>query len=403
MNDSLHLRLLAVPDSDLVPPPVEPRFAALVALGVVDFARSPDGAARFAEMAALGGFDEKEIGRLDRLAHAVLHVLNEMAAAPHDETPVVVPPELDAACKSRRDQLAALLRRHAGDDGRVQRRLAQVADATSVFELALDLRALARLAASIGPTLAPDAAYDPAWVTDARSLASCLEAAVFAHDPPALAQARAALHRAWALFEPAYERIVELGRELFPGPESEGVFPALEAIAALRRARRRSSARLRVAPELASPPISQREPWVPPTEARGAEAGSGGVAPHRDAAPAPSDLPPDSFRRPPVEVELSFASDSNLYLGFTELLAEGGVFVATYALLPIGKRLRLTLSLPNRADPLAVTGVVRWVRPPRVDDELPPGMGVQFVDLSTDAAAALHAFATRRAPLFFDD
>jgi len=114
--------------------------------------------------------------------------------------------------------------------------------------------------------------------------------------------------------------------------------------------------------------------------------------------------PPDarSHRRLCLELEVSLESDSNFYMGLTENLSDGGIFVATHAIQPIGTVVALTLRLPTRAKPLTLGGRVRWVREFVDGLEGLPGMGIEFVTISEENARAIREFLVARTPLFFD-
>jgi len=110
-----------------------------------------------------------------------------------------------------------------------------------------------------------------------------------------------------------------------------------------------------------------------------------------------------SSSRIPVQTQVDLSSDSNVFTGFSTNLSEGGVFVATVNLLPVGTAVDLTFSLPGKVR-ITVQGEVRWTR--EVDDRAPdvfPGVGVRFVDLSPEAAQALHRFVADREPLFYPE
>jgi len=107
--------------------------------------------------------------------------------------------------------------------------------------------------------------------------------------------------------------------------------------------------------------------------------------------------------RIPLQTQVDLSSDSNVFTGFSTNLSEGGVFVATLNLLPVGTAVDLTFSLPGKVR-ISVQGEVRWTR--EVDDRMPdvfPGVGVRFVDLTPEAAKALHRFVGEREPLFYPD
>lgn len=106
--------------------------------------------------------------------------------------------------------------------------------------------------------------------------------------------------------------------------------------------------------------------------------------------------------RASLAVEVTLAGDHNFFVGFSENVSEGGLFVATHSVREAGSRIALEFTLPGRDEPLHVFGVVRWVRVYNPDSDTPPGLGIQFVDLDDVVAAEIRAFVTQRAPIFFD-
>src|SRR5438552_14188803 len=95
-------------------------------------------------------------------------------------------------------------------------------------------------------------------------------------------------------------------------------------------------------------------------------------------------------------------SESNFFLGFTENLSEGGVFVATHALSDIGSSVDLVIALADER-PIRANGTVQWVRADSEANSTVPGMGFRFDDLSASDARRIAEFIWTRAPLFFDD
>ena len=108
------------------------------------------------------------------------------------------------------------------------------------------------------------------------------------------------------------------------------------------------------------------------------------------------------YRRLALELEVSLQSDSNFYMGLTENLSNGGIFVATHVVNPIGTVVALVLRLPTRKTPLHLAGRVRWVREFSEALEAPPGMGIEFEGISEDDSRAIGEFLTTRTPLFFE-
>jgi uncharacterized protein (TIGR02266 family) len=120
------------------------------------------------------------------------------------------------------------------------------------------------------------------------------------------------------------------------------------------------------------------------------------------AQPSPNPAERRTAPRVGLCVEVGMQTDSNFYTGFTEDISEGGLFVATYKLLPAGSEIALTLTLPDGAE-FRVTAVVRWVRDPRdPNSDMRPGMGVQFVNLEPQDHETIRTFIKMRDPMFFE-
>ena len=110
------------------------------------------------------------------------------------------------------------------------------------------------------------------------------------------------------------------------------------------------------------------------------------------------------YRRHAVEVEVSLTSESNFYMGFTENVSEGGIFVATYDFAPMGADVEFDLRLPGMADPVTCRGEVRWIREfnPAAQDVM-PGMGIEFKNISRKTEAVIKHFVRSRDALFYDE
>lgn len=102
-----------------------------------------------------------------------------------------------------------------------------------------------------------------------------------------------------------------------------------------------------------------------------------------------------------MQAAVDFSSDNNFFNGFSANISDGGLFVATVDLQPLGTEVDLSFSLPS-GQRIDAKGVVRWVR--EVNDQLPdafPGIGIQFKHLAPEAEAAIHHFLAEREPLFY--
>lgn len=107
-------------------------------------------------------------------------------------------------------------------------------------------------------------------------------------------------------------------------------------------------------------------------------------------------------RRVQLDVDIGWASETNFYVGFAEDVGRGGIFVATYDVLPAGTRVSISLVLPGGYQ-LSTDGRVTWTRAPKPDDdETQPGMGIAFEQLTDRDRVELEAFCAQRPPLFFD-
>ena len=104
-----------------------------------------------------------------------------------------------------------------------------------------------------------------------------------------------------------------------------------------------------------------------------------------------------------LDIELSMESEHNFYAGLAENLSASGIFVATHALRPVGHRVELELRLPGSEEPLPLTGEVRWVRQYSETSDVPPGMGLSFVNVRADVLEQIQRFVRNRSPLFFDE
>lgn len=106
-----------------------------------------------------------------------------------------------------------------------------------------------------------------------------------------------------------------------------------------------------------------------------------------------------SFPRHPLEVDIGFFSESNFYSGLTQDISEGGLFVATHQLLPVGTHVSVTFTLPGVRE-IQADGVVTWVREPL---EGRPGMGIRFAQLRSEDQATIHRFIQKRPPLYHEE
>ena len=95
-----------------------------------------------------------------------------------------------------------------------------------------------------------------------------------------------------------------------------------------------------------------------------------------------------------LEVKVHAAGASGTHSGSTINISAGGVFVATEKPVPVGDQLKLELTLPDTNESVSLDSKVRWVRRRRVAGrrDRPAGMGLQFVNLTTETSSIIGSF-----------
>ena len=136
---------------------------------------------------------------------------------------------------------------------------------------------------------------------------------------------------------------------------------------------------------------------------------AGGVpAPSIPAARTPSAAPrvsaaPNAGPREDVEANIGATTESNFYVGFSGEIAEGGVFLSTYEVLPPGTPVSLLVTLPGNFE-FKANGFVRFVRDPfDLNSDSEPGIGIQFESLGQQPRELVLRFIRKRPPMFYDD
>jgi uncharacterized protein (TIGR02266 family) len=97
-----------------------------------------------------------------------------------------------------------------------------------------------------------------------------------------------------------------------------------------------------------------------------------------------------------VDLELTLQSESTIWIGQLENVSDGGVFVASKELKPIGTEVEVTLKLPGNLLPIWAVGVVCWIRDTSGKDDTPLGMGIQFRLIADDALRRIRDFVRER-------
>lgn len=124
-------------------------------------------------------------------------------------------------------------------------------------------------------------------------------------------------------------------------------------------------------------------------------------------APVPTSLlppppPKPTGERTRIEANLGATTQSNFYVGLSGEIAHGGVFLATYEMLPKNTSVSMLVTLPGGFE-FECDGYVRFLRDPLdFTSESAPGIGIQFEDLSADARRLVLRFIRNRPPIFYD-
>jgi uncharacterized protein (TIGR02266 family) len=109
------------------------------------------------------------------------------------------------------------------------------------------------------------------------------------------------------------------------------------------------------------------------------------------------------YERLDLEVEVDMVSDHNFFTGFSCNVSEGGIFVATHRLREVGACVEVTFTLPGDDTPIVARTEVKWVRVHNEASNVPPGMGLMFIDIAPESIARIAAFLRVREALFYED
>ncbi len=117
--------------------------------------------------------------------------------------------------------------------------------------------------------------------------------------------------------------------------------------------------------------------------------------------PAPQERRATPRKR--IEVEIGLQTETNFFVGFSGDISEGGIFVTTVTILPIGTSVTCSFAFPGGIE-VEAEGDVAWTREGYAfDSDLRAGMGIRFTKLSDEALAAIKEFTSIREPIFYDE
>jgi uncharacterized protein (TIGR02266 family) len=404
-----HLRLRLPDVAASMPPHVDPHTLAVHGLLAADRLAQADVFPRVQALGNAGVCDAAHVEELRAAARSLLHALSQWGEAGDRRSSHLASTE---ASRLRQRGIEAL-EQLDGDDARLWLDVFRLP--SGEVDLVFDLRCIARLYEEHADVLRGrlDTAAE---AQAARRAADALERSLWGER--AHGEWRQWVSRAFSLTFALYGEVRLIGMAIrLPGGHTLA-FPSPAGVArAARRNRSAPSSRsLRAAKPAAPPEVDvidedvvdlepEPEPEVEPDPEPQA---SGAPASEPESEPASSPAPDSSgprrrFDRLPAELEVSVFSDSNFYVGFTENLSEGGLFVATYFVRPLGSAVELSVRVPGSDTPIVLRGTVRWLREYSPTSDGHPGMGIQFDALHAKDKALIAAFLAKREPLFYDE
>lgn len=108
------------------------------------------------------------------------------------------------------------------------------------------------------------------------------------------------------------------------------------------------------------------------------------VPPAPDVSGDPADR--RSTERHDVEWSVDCETEDTFLYASIANISEMGIFVQTTEPLAVGTKLTLRFAPPGADDPYVLKGVVQWVNAVKPEEEnLNPGMGIRFTDLTPEA------------------
>ena len=114
-----------------------------------------------------------------------------------------------------------------------------------------------------------------------------------------------------------------------------------------------------------------------------ARVGDAGMSDNADE-PTPSGIERRQYERFETSISVDYSSGDTFLFSYIQNISEMGIFIRTDHPSRIGTRLRLRFHVED-GEPLTLDGEVTWINPLRESgDNLNPGMGVRFIELTPD-------------------
>lgn len=120
---------------------------------------------------------------------------------------------------------------------------------------------------------------------------------------------------------------------------------------------------------------------------------------HKHAAVSAS-VPLGPNGLPRLETEVNVHSESNFFTDFFgDIRNNGGVFVATFHVLPVGASCEVALAFPGNLS-AEIQGKVKFTR--NASDGASPGLGISIINATPDAWNLIERFVKKREPIMHD-
>lgn len=105
-----------------------------------------------------------------------------------------------------------------------------------------------------------------------------------------------------------------------------------------------------------------------------------------------------------VDIQVDCRDEKNFLFASIKNLSELGVFIETRSPMPLGTSINVAFALPLSGASVSARGVVVWTNPYREGEEnLNPGMGIRFVELSDEHRRQIVDLIRRIAYVEVDD
>ena len=94
----------------------------------------------------------------------------------------------------------------------------------------------------------------------------------------------------------------------------------------------------------------------------------------------------------------------SFYTGFIKNISEGGLFIHTYNILPIGTKMHVTFKVPKTDHIVELPAEVMWQRPSdSAADPEEVGYGVRFTSLPPEVKSRIDDYIAKKETIFYLD